>query len=110
MALVRKCVLTEPSSFEEAMEDPTWVDAMVEEYDSIVRNSAWEIIPRPEGKSVVGSRWIYKVKQVADGSVEKYRAIFVARGFSQIEGINYEETFAPIARYSSIRTILALLP
>eukprot|EP00253_Pinus_taeda_P025283 PITA_25283 len=108
MALMSKCVVTEPSSFNEAMEDPAWVDAMVEEYDSIVRNSAWEIVPRSEGKSVVGSRWIYKVKQAADGSVEKYKARFVARGFSQIEGIDYEETFAPVARYSSIRMILAL--
>ena len=81
---------------------------MVEEYDSIVRNSAWEIVPRPVGKSVVGSRWIYKVKKAADGSVEKYKARFVARGFSQIEGIDYEETFAPVARYSSIRIILDL--
>eukprot|EP00253_Pinus_taeda_P013564 PITA_13564 len=71
-------------------------------------NSAWEIVPRPEGKTMVGSRWIYKVKQAADGSVEKYKARFVARGFSQIEGIDYEETFAPVARYSSIRMILAL--
>ena len=63
---------------------------MVEEYDSIIRNSAWEIFPRPVGKSVVGSRWIYKVKQAIDGSVEKYKARFVARGFSQIEGIDYE--------------------
>ena len=107
MALMSKCVVTEPSSFEEAVEDLAWVDAMVEEYDSIVRNSAWEIVLRPEGKSVVGLRWIYKVKQAAHGSVEKYKARFVARGFSQIEGINYEETFAPVARYSSIRTILA---
>jgi len=108
MALVSQCVVTEPSSFKEAVEEPAWVDAMIEEYDSIVRNSAWEIVPRPVGKSVVGSRWIYKVKQAADGSVEKYKARFVARGFSQIEGIDYEETFAPVARYSSIRTILAL--
>ena len=81
---------------------------MVEEYDSIVRNSAWEIVPRPVDKSMVGSRWIYKVKQVVDGSVEKYKARFVARVFSQIEGIDYEETFAPVARYSSIRSILSL--
>eukprot|EP00253_Pinus_taeda_P030510 PITA_30510 len=100
--------MTEPSSFEDVVVDPTWVDAMVEEYDSIVRNSAWEIVPRPEGKSVVGSRWIYKVKQVADRSVEKYKARFVARGFSQIEGVDYEKTFAPVARYSSIQMILAL--
>eukprot|EP00253_Pinus_taeda_P019903 PITA_19903 len=108
MDLMSKCVVTEPSSFEEAVEDLAWVDTMVEEYDSIVRNSAWEIVPRPEGKSVVGSKWINKVKQAADGSVEKYKARFVARGFSQIKGIDYEETFAPVARYSSIWTILAL--
>jgi len=60
------------------MEDPTWVDAMVEEYDSFVRNSACEIVPRLEGKSMVGSRWIHKVKQAIDESVEKYKARFVA--------------------------------
>jgi hypothetical protein len=81
---------------------------MVEESDSIVKNSAWEIVPRPVDKSVVGSRWIYKVKQVVDGSLEKYKARFVARGFSQIEGIDYDETFAPIARYYSIRSIISL--
>jgi hypothetical protein len=108
MALMRKCIVTEPSSFQEAVQDPTWVDAMVEEYDSIVKNSVWDIVPRPIDKSVVGSRWIYKVKKDVDGSVEKYKARVVARGFSQIEGIDYGETFAPVARYSSIRSILAL--
>ena len=81
---------------------------MVEEYDSIVKNSAWEIVPRPIEKSVVGSRWICKVKQATDGSVEKYKARFVARGFSQFEEIDYEENFALVVRYSSIRYILAL--
>ena len=84
------------------------MDAMVEEYDSIVKNIAWEIVPRPVDKSMVGSIWIYEVKQVVDGSVKKYKARFVARGFSQIKGIDYEETFALVVQYSSIRTILAL--
>ena len=57
---------------------------------------------------MVGSRCIYKVKQEADRSVEKYKAIFFAQGFSQIEGIDYEETYAPAPRYSSIRIILTL--
>jgi hypothetical protein len=82
MTLMRKCIVTEPSSFQEVVEEPTWVDAMVEEYDSIFKNSACEIVPRSIDKSVVGSRWIYKVKQAANGSVEKYKARFVARGFS----------------------------
>ena len=57
---------------------------------------------------MVGSRWIYKVKHAIDGSMEKYKACFVAKGFSQKEGIDYEETFAPVARYSSIQTIISL--
>eukprot|EP00253_Pinus_taeda_P005003 PITA_05003 len=71
---------------------------MVEEYDSIVRNSVWDVVPRPEDKSVVSSQWLYKVKQAADGSVEKHKARFVAYGFSQVEGIDYDETFASVAR------------
>ena len=76
--------MTEPYSFREAVQEPTWVDALVEEHDSIVRNISWEIVPRPVDKSMVGSRWIYKVKQASNGSVEKYKARFVAQGFSQI--------------------------
>jgi hypothetical protein len=56
----------------------------------------------------VTSKWIHKIKHATDGSVEKYKARFVARGFSQVEGIDYEETFAPVARYTSIHTIIAL--
>ena len=73
-----------------------------------MKNQVWEVVPRLEGKMVVGSRWIYKVKHAADRSVEKYKARFVAKGFSQKEGIDYEETFAPVARYSSIQTIISL--
>jgi hypothetical protein len=81
---------------------------MTEEYQSIMKNEVWEIVPRPKNKDVVTSRWLLKIKHDVDGSIEKYKAIFVARGFSQKEGIDYEETFAPMARYTSIRTIIAL--
>jgi hypothetical protein len=57
---------------------------------------------KTRGKSVVTSKWIYKIKHVADGSIEKYKARFVARGFSQVEGVDYDETFAPVAQYTSI--------
>ena len=73
-----------------------------------MKNDVWDVVPRPEGKSVVTSKWIYKIKHAADGSIDKYKARFVARGFSQKEGIDYEETFAPVARYTSIRVIMAL--
>ena len=75
---------------------------MTEEYQSIMKNDVWDIVLRPKGKYVVTSKWIYKIKHVFDGSVEKYKEIFVARGFSQVEGIDYEETFPPSARYTSI--------
>ena len=98
----------ELSCFEEVIKQKEWVEAIVEEYQSIIKNDVWEIVPRPNDKSVASSKWIFKTKHSADGSIEKYKARFVARGFSQKEGIDYEETFAPVARYTSIRTILAL--
>ena len=81
---------------------------MIEEYQSIMKNDVWKVVPGSEGKSVVNSKWIYKIKHAADGSIDKYKARFVARGFSQKEGIDYEETFALVSRYTSIRTVLAL--
>ena len=73
-----------------------------------MKNDVWEVVPKLEGKSVVTSKWLYKIKHTTDGSIEKYKAIFVAHGFSQKEGIDYEETFASAARYTSIRLVLAL--
>ena len=81
---------------------------MVEEYDSIMKNDAWEVVPRPKDKSVIGSKSVYKVKHAVDASIEKFKARFVAKGFSQVEGVDYEEAFSPVERYSYIRTILAL--
>jgi hypothetical protein len=81
---------------------------MIEEYHSIIKNDVWEVVPIPKNKYVVSSNWIYKIKHGADGSIEKHKAIFVTHGFSQKEGIDYEETFAPISKYTSIITIIAL--
>ena len=74
-----------------------------------MQNSMWVIVTRSRDKSVVTSRLLYKVKHASDCSIEKHKARFVACGFSQVEGIDYDETFAPVARYSLIRSILALL-
>ena len=98
----------EPSSFREATQHQVWVDAMVEEYSSIMTNDVWEVVPRPQARSVVGSRWIYKIKHAADDNIEKFKARFVAKGYAEKEGIDCEETFAPIARYTSIRSVISL--
>jgi hypothetical protein len=99
----------EPFCYEETTSHPVWRDVMMEEYQYIMKNDVWDIVPRPEGKSVVTSKWIYKIKHTVDGSIERHKTRFVARGFSQVEGIDYEETFAPVARYTSIRMIISPL-
>lgn len=93
-ALVAQVV--EPSSYQGGAQHQVWVDAMVEENSSIMTNDVWEVVSGLEDRLVVGSQWIYKIKYVADDSVEKYKARFVAKGYAQKEGIDYEETFAPL--------------
>jgi hypothetical protein len=98
----------EPTCFEETIQRKEWADAMIEEYQSIIKNEVWEIVPRTKNKDVSSSRWLFKIKHVVDGSIEKYKEIFVSCGFSQKEGIHYEETFTPVARYTSNGTIISL--
>jgi hypothetical protein len=77
-------------------------NSMTEEYQSILKNDVWDVVPRPKKKFVVTSKWIYKIKHVVDGSIEKYKARFLAKGFSQIEGVDYDENFALVSQYTSI--------
>ena len=81
LTVVTSITDSELSSFEEVVDQRVWREAMVEEYNSIMQNDVWKVMHRPEGKSMVTSRWIYKVKYVAYGSIEKHKARFVARGF-----------------------------
>jgi len=74
VAYMTKLIEAKPSTFEEAVEHREWKDAMNEEYQSIMKNGVWEIVPRPEDKPVVTSKWIYKIKHAANGSVDKYKA------------------------------------
>jgi len=92
----------ERTIYEEAASQEVWREAMVEEYTSIIKNNVWEVVLRLKGKSIVTSKWLYKINHAADGSIEKFKARFVARGFSQIERFGYDETFAPVAWYTSI--------
>ena len=79
VALLCDFIDKEPSNYEEAVERKQWKDAMIEEYQLIMKNDVWDVVPRPDGKSVVTSKWIYKIKHAADGSIEKYKARFVAQ-------------------------------
>ena len=98
VALMCDLVDQEPTMYKEFVQNKGWVEAMMEEYQSIMNNDVWDTVPKPKNKSVVSSKWICKIKHAAYGSIEKYKARFVARGLFQKEGINYEEKFSPVSR------------
>lgn len=82
---------------------------MAEELYALHKTYTWELIPLPPGKCVVGSLWIYKIKTKCDGSVECYKACLVSKGFSQQYGIDYEETFALVAKMTTIHTLIVVV-
>ena len=88
--------------YEKFVKKQVWNDAMVEEYKSIMKNDVWVMVPQPKGKFVVTSKWLHKIKHATDDNIEKYKARFVACGFSQKEGIDYDEIFTPMDMYTTI--------
>eukprot|EP00253_Pinus_taeda_P005833 PITA_05833 len=108
VAKATNIVDSKPTSYEDFYIQEVWREAMGEEYASIIKNNAWEVVPRAEGKPVVTSRWLYKIKHVADDNIEKLKARFVAKRFSQIKGVDYDETFTPVAWYTSIRSLISI--
>ncbi len=109
-AVMGEAECIEPT-FEEAKRRPDWPkwkEAIEAELRSLEANGTWEIIERPASGNVVDSKWVLRVKKNAAGEVDKYKARLVARGFTQIHGVDYYETFAPVAKLSSFRLILAI--
>ncbi|KAH9687370.1 retrovirus-related pol polyprotein from transposon RE1 [Citrus sinensis] len=90
VALVHK----EPESIEEAIQNPRWFEAMKGEYSALLKNNTWSLVPRSDGQKIVGNKWVYRVKHNSYRSLAKYKARLVARGFQQIAGVNYFETFS----------------
>jgi hypothetical protein len=101
----------EPTSFAEAMSSADrdkWELAAKDEMDSIQQAGTWTLTPLPASRQAIGCRWVFKIKRKADGSVDRYKMRLVAKGFSQKPGIDYEETFAPVAKFATIRALLSM--
>ena len=97
-----------PRNIHEALQHPEWTAAVTEEIQALVKNHTWELTTLPEGKKMVGCKWIFSIKYNADGSINRYKARLVAKGYTQSYGVDYEETFAPVAKLNSVRVILSL--
>jgi hypothetical protein len=95
-------------TFAEASGHPNWDTTMNEEYHSLMVNNTWDIVPLPRGRKLVKCKWVYKTKNASNGSVERHKARLVAKELSQVEGIDYNETFAPVAKMNSLCPVLAL--
>ena len=98
----------EPASCEEALKDPTWKIAMEREMSMIHKNKTWELVERPKDRKVIGVKWVFRTKLNADCSINKHKAKLVVKGYAQIFGVDYYDTFAPVSRLDTIRLVLAV--
>ncbi|WVZ66155.1 hypothetical protein U9M48_015421 [Paspalum notatum var. saurae] len=96
-----------PNDWRAAKQDPRWKEAMKEELLALQKNQTWELVPFPTGKRAVGCKWVFTVKQTPEGKVDRYKARLVAKSYSQTYGIDYDETFAPVAKMSTLRTLIS---
>jgi len=98
----------EPMNYEETANDPNWVAAMKVELLMIEKNETWSLVNRPFDKKIIGVKWVFKIELNVDGSINKYKARLVVKGYAQQYGIDFFDTFAPVARLDTIRLLLAL--
>ena len=99
--------LIEPTSINEALQDNDWILAMQEELNQFTRNDVWDLVQKPKGVHVIGTKWVFRNKLNEKGEVIRNKARLVAQGYSQQEGIDYTETFAPVARLESIHLLVS---
>lgn len=101
----------EPRDYREAMASDDrehWMEAMNDEYGSLIQNGTWRLVEAPDCQKIIDNKWAFKIKYLTDGSVDRFKARLVVRGFTQEYGIDHEETFSPVVRFTSIRAILAI--
>jgi histone deacetylase 1/2 len=98
----------EPRTYQAAMAIPHWKAAMELEYQALLRNDTWTLVPPPPRVNIIDSKWVFKVKKHDDGSIKRYKARLVARGFRQRYGLDYEDTFSLVIKPTTIRLLLSI--
>ena len=97
-----------PKTYRGALADPNWRDAMQEEFIALQANHTWDLVPPPPGANIVTGKWVYKHKLHPDGTLDRYKACWVLRGFTQRPSIDFGEAFSPVVKPATIRTVLSL--
>ena len=101
-------IITEPQSFSEAVKDPGWQTAMDKELQALLDNNTWEVVSLLAGKRPIDCKWFYKAKYKADGSLERLKERLVIKGFTQKAGVDCTETFSPVVKLTTIRTLITV--
>ena len=105
-------VPVEPASYQEAIlcdDSQLWIEGIVDEFDSLIKNGTWEYVDLPPGRKAIEGKWVFKLKPGHKSTPPRYKARFVIKGFSQVFGVDYNETYAPVAKYHSLRVLLAIV-
>jgi len=108
MAFAATAISPIPGNYRTALADPQWRAAMAEEYQALVDNDTWRLVPKPPGANIVTGKWIYKHKYHSDGTLARHKARWVVRGFTQRHGVDYGETFSPVVKPATIRVVLSI--
>jgi len=106
--MVRVIQEVELICFKQAIRNPKWDNAMDEKMAALDANAIWELVILPKDKKTIGCKWVYKIKHNANGYVSRYKTRLVAKGYAQTYGIDYEETYNPVAKMTTIKAIIAM--